>query len=531
MEEYVQVQWCTTEDIESIHKSNVYLSDDPLLCSYNSRFSEDDDKWTSVPTQCPSKSVVTKKKLKEENAIPFECHNSIFVMSCPKPTCLTRALMHDFIPPDTTDKKGGRLLSPTARGDLPVRRPQHPWHREIVIHCNSTVMDMDRQLNSHHSRRADHQANSTNQFDSDLKPFEGGRQVDEIQTGVDIKEVETFKMEDDDGQVHTISVPVSIYVPLLKKMLLAPNHQATGMHKIGRAGLLNFDNCQESFKSKYKQRVKEIVADIKGASQQLWSKNEGDLDGDLSQCIWSSRMIENQHIQPNGKFVFQPLIKKMTRPSSSLRSTQEVIGAQVASPFLRELSNCSFWRSFTDSKHCAYFHDQQPSDLTKTLDNSSTTTKKVSSPILRNPLRTTYRSSETLAQIDKAREHETVYIMILTFPKFTSVRRNPSSPNVVQVSVDAFTSWYIQDLMIVKEDIEEYKFQIPSPMTIPWYAPLYFVNSISKVTCAQGKLRFFPLEPWIKPQTLQPRHYHRTHSSDIANTCVNSNPRCPSKGV
>jgi hypothetical protein len=112
-----------------------------------------------------------------------------------------------------------------------------------------------------------------------------------------------------------------------------------------------------------------------------------------------------------------------------------------------------------------------------------------------------------------------------------SVRRNPSSPNVVQVTVDAFTSWYIQDLMVVKEDIEEYKFQIPSPMTIPWYAPFHFINSISKGTCAQGKLRYFPLEPWIKPQTLQQRHYHRTHSSDIANPCVNSNPRCPSKGV
>ena len=655
------------------------------------RFLEDDDEWTSVPTRCPSRSIVTKKNIKKENAKLFQCHNLSFVMPFPKPTCMTRASMHDLIPSETTDKKG-RLLSPTARSDLPVRRLQYPWHGEFVIHCNSNVMNMDRQLNPHQSRRANHQENRTNQFDSDLKPFEGSHQVDGIQNGIDIKKVETFKLEDDDGQAHTMSVLDSICVPLLKKVILAPHHlaQAThditskprgtwmttyddciilydimatsnhsqhwkrksdldgdsydaityiepswqhqttrmsnkvtwllreqqqfntrhsivhpssfvrifedseakgfredevsdkyyksyylklspsnpsiksallsikefesltyehglhkthsrlkllvspsyrGMHKIGRAGLFHFDNCQESSKSRYKQRTKEIVADIKGTSQQLWSKSEGDLDGDLCQCIWSSRMIDNQHIQPNGQFVFQPLIKEMTRPSSSLRSTQEVIGAQVASPFLRELSNCSFWRSFTDSEHCAYFHDQQPSDLTKTLDNSSTTTKKVSSPILRNPLRTTYRSSETLAQIDKAREHETVYIMILTFPKFTSVRRNPSSPNVVQVTVDAFTSWYIQDLMVVKEDIEEYKFQIPSPMTIPWYAPFYFVNSISKGTCAQGKLRYFPLEPWIKPQTLQQRHYHRTHSSDIANPCVNSNPRCPSKGV
>jgi hypothetical protein len=55
------------------------------------------------------------------------------------------------------------------------------------------------------------------------------------------------------------------------------------MHKIGRDGLLNFDNCQESSKSRYKQRFKVTVADIKSTLQQLWGKSEGDLDGDLSQ--------------------------------------------------------------------------------------------------------------------------------------------------------------------------------------------------------------------------------------------------------
>ncbi len=53
----------------------------------------------------------------------------------------------------------------------------------------------------------------------------------------------------------------------------------------------------------------------------------------------------------------------------------------------------------------------------------------------------------------------------------------------------------------------------------------------SESTCAQGKSRYFPLEPRIKPQTLWQRHYHKTHSSDIASPCVDSNPRCPSKGV
>ena len=141
--------------------------------------------------------------------------------------------MHDFIPPDTPAKKG-KLLSPVAGRDLPVRQLQHPWHREFFIHCNSIVMNMDRQLNSYHSRRANHQANRTDHFDGDLKSFEGDHQVDGIGSGINIKGVVTFKfrLEDDDGQVHTIRVPNSIYVPSLKKVLLAPHHRAQVTHDI-----------------------------------------------------------------------------------------------------------------------------------------------------------------------------------------------------------------------------------------------------------------------------------------------------------
>ena len=58
-----------------------------------------------------------------------------------------------------------------------------------------------------------------------------------------------------------------------------------------------------------------------------------------------------------------------------------------------------------------------------------------------------------------------------------------------------------------------------------------YATITSESTCAQGKLRYFPLEPKIKLQTLWQRHSHKTHSSDIASPCVDSNPRCPSKGV
>jgi hypothetical protein len=365
--------------------------------------------------------------------------------------------------------------------------------------------------------------------------------------------------------------------------------EATDMHKIGRDGLLNFDNCQESSKSRYKQRFKVTVADIKSTLQQLWSKSEGDLDEDLYRCIRSSRMTDNQHnntesewneldgelyaslvstfedchsvqrlfaiqvriielifdhcsfiqfsfldrtfgdsqltqnvfaiqvriicvdesitpllqtpaaidigqhAQTNDQFFFEPFVKEMTR-HPSLRSIQEVIGAQVASSFLRELGTL-FWRPLTESEHCAYCCEQQP----KTLDNL-----EASTPISGNSLRNKFHRLEALTQIDKAREYETI---------------------------DALTSWYIQDLLVVKEDIEEYTFQIPNPMTIPWNAPFYFFNPISVSTCAQVKLRYFPLESRIKPQTLQQRHYHKTHSSDIASPCADSNPRCPSKGV
>jgi hypothetical protein len=50
------------------------------------------------------------------------------------------------------------------------------------------------------------------------------------------------------------------------------SNEVTDMHKIGRTGPLTFDNCQESSKSKYKQRFKRTVAGIKGTPQQLWSK-------------------------------------------------------------------------------------------------------------------------------------------------------------------------------------------------------------------------------------------------------------------
>jgi len=69
-------------------------------------------------------------------------------------------------------------------------------------------------------------ANHPDQFDGDLKLIEGDHQVDGIGSGIAIKGIGAFKfrLEDDDGQVHTIRVTNLLYVPSLKRALLSPHH-------------------------------------------------------------------------------------------------------------------------------------------------------------------------------------------------------------------------------------------------------------------------------------------------------------------
>ena len=70
--------------------------------------------------------------------------------------------------------------------------------------------------------------NPTDHFKGVLKLVEGDHQVDGIGSGIAIKGIRAFKfrLEDDDGQVHTIRLPNSLYVPSLKRVLLAPHHWA-----------------------------------------------------------------------------------------------------------------------------------------------------------------------------------------------------------------------------------------------------------------------------------------------------------------
>jgi hypothetical protein len=52
------------------------------------------------------------------------------------------------------------------------------------------------------------------------------RQVDEINSGLDIKGEGTFKfnLTGDDGKAHKIKIPNSLYIPNLKRCLLSPQH-------------------------------------------------------------------------------------------------------------------------------------------------------------------------------------------------------------------------------------------------------------------------------------------------------------------
>ncbi len=70
--------------------------------------------------------------------------------------------------------------------------------------------------------------NNPDQFDGDLQLLDDGKTVSGIGSGIAIEGIGTFKfaIEDDTGQAHVIRIPNSLYVPSLKRVLLAPQHWA-----------------------------------------------------------------------------------------------------------------------------------------------------------------------------------------------------------------------------------------------------------------------------------------------------------------
>ena len=174
---------------------------------------------------------------------------------------------------------------------------------------------------------------------------------------------------------------------------------------------------------------------------------------------------------------------------------------------------------------------------------------------------------------------------MLTFPKVTSARGNPISPNVIRVSDSAFTSWYIQDLMVMKEDIEKYTLSTTEaehmalsttlPDTLPIMflldelgyrnfqvmctAPHVYCKAFEDNSETLESARLPKLRPRTKHKYVYYHHYRdyvrsskvkmfpigaRNQATDALtkalplntfvrhrNTYVDSNPRCPSKGV
>ena len=77
-------------------------------------------------------------------------------------------------------------------------------------------------------------ANSPHLFE-DLTLVDQGKQVNGIGAGLAIKGTGTFVMriEDDEGKVHTIKIPNSLYLPNLKSCLLSPQHWAQEAKAMG----------------------------------------------------------------------------------------------------------------------------------------------------------------------------------------------------------------------------------------------------------------------------------------------------------
>jgi hypothetical protein len=123
-------------------------------------------------------------------------------------------------------------------------------------------------------------------------------------------------------------------------------------------------------------------------------------------------------VQPRikGNQTSPTLLREMNKPPS-LRAVQESSGTQADPSILRELSNCSLWKASTKPTHCASYCQHQPSGLTEFLSNSAIhstmTTRKDSTPVEGNPLRTQYHHLGPVTQDDKARECEMMYNLTL----------------------------------------------------------------------------------------------------------------------
>ncbi len=80
-------------------------------------------------------------------------------------------------------------------------------------------------------------ANAPHLFE-DLWLTPGHKKVDGIGGGLEVKGTGTLvlRIQDDDGKVHTICIPNSLYFPILRQCLLLPQHWAQEAKAMGGKG-------------------------------------------------------------------------------------------------------------------------------------------------------------------------------------------------------------------------------------------------------------------------------------------------------
>ncbi len=86
-------------------------------------------------------------------------------------------------------------------------------------------------------------ANAPHLFE-DLWPTLNHRKVDGIGEGLEVKGMGmlVLRIQDDDGKMHTIRIPNSLYLPNLRQCLLSPQHWAQEAKAMGNKGKTWMEN-------------------------------------------------------------------------------------------------------------------------------------------------------------------------------------------------------------------------------------------------------------------------------------------------
>jgi hypothetical protein len=150
------------------------------------------------------------------------------------PTYLVPALFATLKVGCCVEDKLRRFLCPLLRAPRFLAL-QGSLLADPAVRCDSDSVSIG---NDNHASRC--MANAPHLFE-DLHLIDNAGEVNGIGDGLEIKGKGTFKfyIEDDNGKIHTIKIPNSLYLPDLKQCLLSPQHMR---------------NCDELPESSQRQR-------------------------------------------------------------------------------------------------------------------------------------------------------------------------------------------------------------------------------------------------------------------------------------